>query len=114
MDSSNQLYSSQMTRPWPSSQVRIIIFNMYCSPTDTALAEKQKGVIPKSAQTNPKHKHRAGRVPSSDSDEDSEAVVDAMVTPKKVDKGKAKATTLHSGLHEDPAPKVCYLLLLNN
>ena len=89
---------------------------MYCSPTDTVPTEKPKGVIPKSAQTDPKHKHRAGRVLSldSDSDEDSEAVVDAMVTPKKVDKGKAKATTQRNGLHEDPAPKVCYTLLLNN
>ena len=84
---------------------------MYCSPTDTAPTETQKGVIPKSAQMNPKHKHKASRVPSSDedSDEDSEAVVDAMVTPKKVDKGKAKATTLRNGLYEDPAPKVCTL-----
>ena len=83
---------------------------MYCSPTDTTLTEKRKGVIPKSAQMNPKHKHRAGRVLSSDSEADSEAVVDALVTPKKVDKGKAKATTLHN----DPAPKVRYPLLLNN
>jgi hypothetical protein len=84
--------------------------NVYCSPTDLAPTEKPNGVIPElermtpKTPKTPKHKSRADRGLFLDLEADTEADADAIVTPKKVNKGKAKAVDLP----EDPAPKVCY------
>ena len=95
-------------RPQPSSQVHISIFNVHCSPTDTAPAEKPKRVIPKSEWMTPRCKPKPNRDLYSDSEAYLEADLDAIVTPKKVDKGKARAVNLPNSLNEDPAPKVCH------
>ena len=95
-------------RPRPSSQVRISIFNVHRSPTDTAPAEKPKRVIPESERMTPRCKPKPNRDPYSDSEAYLEADLDAIVAPKKVDKGKARAVNLPNSLNEDPAPKVCH------
>ena len=99
-------------RPWPTSQVRISILNVYSSPTDTELTEMPKGVIPELGQLTPKRKRKADRDPyldlDADLDVDSDADVVTMAASKKVDKGKAKAINLPNSPNEDPAPKVCY------
>ena len=93
-------------RPQPSSQVRISIFNVHCSPTDTAPAEKLKRVIPESEWMTPRCKPKPNRDLYSDSEAYLEVDLDAIVTLKKVDKGKARAINLPNSLNEDPAPKV--------
>ena len=93
-------------RPWPSSQVCISIFNVHCSPTDTAPAKKLKRVIPEPERMTPRCKPKPNRDPYSDSEAYSEVNLDAIVALKKVDKGKARAVNLLNSLNEDPAPKV--------
>ena len=78
----------------PSSQVCISIFNVHHSPTDTAPAEKPKRVIPESEQMTTRCKPKPNRDPYSDSEAYLEADLDAIVAPKKVDKGKARAVNL--------------------
>ena len=95
-------------RPQLSIQVHISIFNVHHSPTDTAPAEKLKRVIPKSEWMTPRCKPKPNRDLYSDSEAYSEVDLDAIVTPKKVDKGKARAVNLPNSLNEDPAPKVCH------
>ena len=87
-------------RPWLSIQVRISIFNVHCSPTDTAPAEKPKRVIPKSEWMNPRCKPKPNRDLYSDSEAYLEADLDAIVAPKKVDKGKARAVNLPNSVTE--------------
>ena len=72
--------------------------------------EKPKRVITESEQMSPKHKSKADRDLYLES-EDSEVEVDAVVAPKRVDKGKGKATDLSNSLNEAPAPKVCYAII---
>ena len=69
-----------------------------------ALTEKLNRVIPELEKKTPKCKSNADR----DLYLDSEVDVDAIVTPNKVDKGKAKAVNLPNSLNESPTLKVCY------
>ena len=114
-DQSNQVYSSQTTRPCPSGQVHISILNVHCSPTDMAPTEKLNGVAPELEQMTPKHKSQTDRDPYLESEADLEANLEADlevdVRPKKVDKGKGKAIYLPNGRNEEPTPKVCYDLM---
>jgi len=77
-----------------------------------ALTEKPNGVIHELEQKTPKCKSNANRDLyldlEADLEADSEVDVDAIVTPNKVDKGKAKAINLPNSLNENPTPKVCY------
>jgi len=73
-----------------------------------ALTEKPNGVIPELEQKTLKCKSNANRDLYLDLGADSDADVEAIVTSKKVDKGKAKAINLPNSLNEDPTPKVCY------
>jgi hypothetical protein len=94
-------------RPWSSSQVCISLLNVQHSLTDKAPTENPRVVNPKSEPVTPKPKPDT----NTNSGDNVNLNVNAMVTLKKVDKGKGKAIDLPENL-EDPAPRVCYNQLL--
>jgi hypothetical protein len=81
--------------------------NVQRSPTDKAPTENPRAVNPESEPVTPEPKPDT----DTDSGDNVDLDVDAMVTLKKVDKGKGKAVDLPENL-EDPAPRVCYNQLL--
>src|SRR5882757_9796353 len=85
-------------------QVHTSLLNLWHSPTDKAPTEKPRLVIHKSEPMAPKPKADM----DTDTDLGANADASAMVTLKKVPKGKAKATNLPNDCNADTSPKVHY------